>query len=106
MMVISVFQADPDVFNSLDGNWLKQAQYLNSFHPNFNIFYLWATNIWVYSELIVMLTNKRKRAIHDYIAGTVIVQAKYAPKIWDAMYQPTEPQPQQGEIFSNDSGLH
>jgi uncharacterized RDD family membrane protein YckC len=97
MMVISVFQADPDVFNSLDGNWLKQAQYLNSFHPNFNIFYLWATNIWVYSELIVMLTNKRKRAIHDYIAGTVIVQAKYAPKIWDAMYQPTEPQPQQGE---------
>jgi hypothetical protein len=97
MMVISVFQADPDVFNSLDGNWLKQAQYLNSFHPNFNIFYLWATNIWVYSELIVMLTNKRKRAIHDYIAGTVIVQAKYAPKIWDAMYQPTEPQPQENQ---------
>lgn len=97
MMVISVFQADPDVFNSFDGDWLKQAQYLNSFHPNFNIFYLWATNIWVYSELIVMLTNKRKRAIHDYIAGTVIVQAKYAPKIWDAMYQPTEPQPQQEE---------
>jgi len=29
--------------------------------------------IWLWSEVIVLLFNKKRRAIHDYIAGTVIV---------------------------------
>jgi uncharacterized RDD family membrane protein YckC len=33
------------------------------------------TNIWVWSEFVVMLTNKKRRAIHDFIAGTVVVRA-------------------------------
>jgi uncharacterized RDD family membrane protein YckC len=31
------------------------------------------------------LTNKRRRAIHDFIAGTVIVKSKYVEKIRDKM---------------------
>ena len=34
------------------------------------------TNIWVWSEFAVMLTNKKRRAIHDFMAGTVVVRAK------------------------------
>lgn len=30
-------------------------------------------NIWVWSELIVLLFNKKRRAIHDFIAGTVVI---------------------------------
>jgi len=30
--------------------------------------------IWVWGEFIVMLTNKRRRAIHDFMAGTVIIK--------------------------------
>jgi uncharacterized RDD family membrane protein YckC len=30
-------------------------------------------NIWVWGEFIVLLTNKRRRALHDFIAGTVVV---------------------------------
>lgn len=30
-------------------------------------------NIWLLSELIVMLTNKRRQALHDMIAGTIVV---------------------------------
>jgi len=33
------------------------------------------TNIWVWGEFLVMLTNKKRRAIHDFIAGTVVVRA-------------------------------
>ena len=33
--------------------------------------------IWYWSEMIVLLFNKRKRALHDYIAGTVVVHKKY-----------------------------
>jgi hypothetical protein len=31
------------------------------------------------------LTNKRKRAVHDFIAGTVIVRTKYLEQIRVAM---------------------
>ena len=31
-------------------------------------------NIWVWSELIVMLTNEKRRALHDFIAGTVVIK--------------------------------
>lgn len=33
-----------------------------------------ATNIWIWSEFIVILTNKKRRAIHDFIAGTVVIK--------------------------------
>lgn len=32
--------------------------------------------IWIISEPIVMLTNKSRRAIHDYIAGTLVISTK------------------------------
>ena len=33
-----------------------------------------AMNVWIWSEFIVMLTNKKRRAIHDFIAGTVVIK--------------------------------
>jgi uncharacterized RDD family membrane protein YckC len=30
--------------------------------------------IWIWSEFIVMLTNAKRRALHDFIAGTVVVR--------------------------------
>ncbi len=30
--------------------------------------------IWIWSEFIVMLTNRKRRALHDFIAGTVVVR--------------------------------
>jgi uncharacterized RDD family membrane protein YckC len=35
----------------------------------------WVQNIWIWGELIVLLTNRKRRAIHDFIAGTVVVYA-------------------------------
>jgi uncharacterized RDD family membrane protein YckC len=29
--------------------------------------------IWIWSEFIVLLLNKKRRALHDYIAGTVVI---------------------------------
>ncbi len=34
-----------------------------------------AQNVWVWGELIVLLTNRKRRALHDFIAGTVVVHA-------------------------------
>ena len=82
-MAKCLLQADKSTFPSL--GWLQMTQYLMTLSPGFYKFYNWASNIWIYSEFIVLLTNKRKRAIHDYIAGTVIVKAKYIDEIREAM---------------------
>ena len=39
----------------------------------------WAQSVWFWSELIVLLTNKKRRALHDFIAGTVVVYTSPAP---------------------------
>lgn len=83
VMTSSLLAADEETFASL--TWLQQSQYLMSLSPIFFKFYTWTSNIWIYSEFVVLLTNKRKRAIHDFIAGTVIVRTKYIDKIREVM---------------------
>jgi uncharacterized RDD family membrane protein YckC len=36
----------------------------------------WAGIIWVASEFIVLLTNPRRRALHDLVAGTVVIRSE------------------------------
>ena len=33
----------------------------------------WVQSAWVWGELLVLLTNRKRRALHDFIAGTVVV---------------------------------
>ena len=44
------------------------------YHRHMNLFY----DIWYWSEIIVILFNKRNRALHDLIAGTVVIHKEYA----------------------------
>jgi uncharacterized RDD family membrane protein YckC len=37
-------------------------------------FWLYGPFIWFAAELVTMLTNSKRRAVHDYIAGTVVVR--------------------------------
>ena len=30
--------------------------------------------IWIYSEFLMLLTNRKRRALHDFMAGTVVIQ--------------------------------
>lgn len=83
VMTICLLKADDETYKNL--GWLQRSQYLMSLSPLFFKLYTWTSNIWVYSEFIVLLTNKRKRAIHDYIAGTVIVKSKYIDQIREYM---------------------
>lgn len=83
VMIVTLMEADEETYTSL--GWLQRSQYLMSLSPGFFKAYNWISNIWIYSEFIVLLTNKRKRAIHDFIAGTVIVRTKYLGKIREVM---------------------
>jgi uncharacterized RDD family membrane protein YckC len=33
--------------------------------------------LWSWAEIITMLTNKKRRAVHDFIAGTVVVRTQF-----------------------------
>jgi uncharacterized RDD family membrane protein YckC len=52
---------------ALAPSWLKPGQ--------------WAENIWIWGELIVLLTNRKRRALHDFIAGTVVIHTRPAPSV-------------------------
>ncbi len=43
-------------------SWLKPLQGLQ--------------NVWTWSEFLILLTNRKKRALHDFIAGTVVIVAR------------------------------
>lgn len=83
MMTICLLKADNETYKNL--GWLERSQYLMTLSPLFFKIYAWTSNIWIYSEFVILLTNKRKRAIHDFIAGTVIVKSKYADQIREFM---------------------
>ena len=34
--------------------------------------------VWMWSEVVVLLFNRRKRALHDFIAGTVVIHKEFA----------------------------
>jgi uncharacterized RDD family membrane protein YckC len=47
--------------------------------------------VWFWSELIVLLFNKRKRSLHDFIAGTVVIDEKFAEPVVPPDRQETVP---------------
>lgn len=81
--IIAISKADGAYFERLP--WIQKQQYLMGLTPVLFLVYRWVSNIWVYGELFVLLFNKRKRALHDFIAGTVIVRIKYIDKLREAM---------------------
>jgi uncharacterized RDD family membrane protein YckC len=48
--------------------------------------------IWIWSEFITMLFNKKRRAIHDFIAGTVVLKGRRP----NPLMQPTGQEPAGG----------
>jgi uncharacterized RDD family membrane protein YckC len=69
--------AGPD-WSSL--NWLDRGGELAKRSPVFTL-YDWVSQAWMWSELVVLLLNKKRRALHDFIAGTVVVKVRPRPSI-------------------------
>jgi uncharacterized RDD family membrane protein YckC len=56
--IFSIFAADTLYYDNL--GWMQKQQYLTSLSPIMFKVYSWATNIWIYGELIVLLMNEKK----------------------------------------------
>lgn len=70
--------------------WKQQTQNLLAHQPAWLAWTVTASQIWVWSELIVMLLNKRRRSLHDFIAGTVVVSEEKLPQLQQQMVAPLQ----------------
>jgi uncharacterized RDD family membrane protein YckC len=59
--------------------WQERPARLTAVAPPWYRIVFIIENIWVWSEFVVMMTNKKRRAIHDFIAGTVVVNIHGEP---------------------------
>lgn len=55
-------------------DWIERSRYLQENSSGMFDFANIAMNIWIWSEFLIMLTNKKRRALHDFIAGTVVIK--------------------------------
>ena len=52
---------------------MQRGQNLTNLEPYWLRWTYAGMQIWFWSEVVVMLFNRRRRALHDFIAGTVVV---------------------------------
>ena len=69
--------------------WLQQQQRIQQVHPVFQQWLFYLPQAWFWSEVIVMLFNARRRAIHDYLGGTVVIDERGLSPEEEAQYNRT-----------------
>ena len=72
-IVIAMSNISNEEYYSL--GWKARSLKLIQYTP---FWYAWVdlfTNVWVWSEFVVMLTNKQRRSVHDFMAGTVVIKS-------------------------------
>ena len=69
--VISNSRLDPSVYNL---NIAQRSEAILASQPGWMHPLMIVFQVWIMSEFVVMMLNKKRRAIHDFIAGTVILQ--------------------------------
>lgn len=53
--------------------WLSQREVLNDRNPFYRPYEV-ISQVWLWSEVVVLLFNRKRRALHDFIAGTVVIK--------------------------------
>lgn len=88
-----------DFYQYLEMHGKIQAEYLNRHYPVWQKPIALLQIVWVLSELVVLLFNKQKMAIHDFIAGTVVIHMPLKMKeIKESFYKMTSTQ---GELMND-----
>ena len=72
----ALINADAEQYQSLD--WIGREKYVLSLVPAWHEFVEPIYWYWFWSEVVVLLFNERKRAIHDLIAGTVVIHKRFS----------------------------
>jgi uncharacterized RDD family membrane protein YckC len=58
-------------------SWVEQQNAIYMLSPLAFTWIARAEDVWVWSEVVILLTNKKRRALHDFIAGTVVIHTPH-----------------------------
>jgi uncharacterized RDD family membrane protein YckC len=72
--LLSVGQIADDVFASF--NHTERTHAISAVYPKLSLQLLILGNLWIL-ESFVLLMNEKRRALHDFMAGTVVIKRKY-----------------------------
>src|ERR1035437_9747628 len=78
MLVLALWAlvlVDPREYTST--GLLQRTQLLASFFPWWYPVVSIGQQVWLWSEVVILLLNRRKRALYDFIAGTVVVHKQF-----------------------------
>lgn len=71
-ILVALFSMTDGEYSAL--RWIDLTARRNELSPYINQINI-ATQVWVWSEVVVLLFNRKRRALHDFIAGTVVVES-------------------------------
>jgi uncharacterized RDD family membrane protein YckC len=69
--LVALFRMSDEEFSSL--SWVELSARQTELSPYINEIII-VSFIWFASEVVILLFNRKKRALHDFIAGTVVVE--------------------------------
>lgn len=72
-ILMSTLAMTDDLYFSL--GYLARSQKLVEMAPPWYSMVIILTQIWIWGEFFTMLFNKKRRAVHDFIAGTVVIKS-------------------------------
>jgi uncharacterized RDD family membrane protein YckC len=87
LTMIALGRIAPEVY--LAASWDSRPDLVEQAAPAIRWLY-WAASAWILSEFVTLLSNKKRRAVHDFIGGTVVVHL--APQPLDVRSGRTNPQ--------------
>jgi len=74
--VLALILVDPGDYASM--GWIQRGTLDRKYFPDsYNTIQVFQ-NIWFWGEFVVLLLNERKRALHDFIAETVVIMKEFA----------------------------
>jgi uncharacterized RDD family membrane protein YckC len=54
--------------------WMEKFKLIQTLEPSWGDWAAYAVTVWIWSEVVTMLFNRKRRALHDFIAGTIVVR--------------------------------
>jgi len=72
-MILSLFHMRDAEYHSL--SLMARSKRIAELAPSWYKPWQIVQNVWIWGELLVLLTNRKRRTLHDFIAGTVVVHA-------------------------------
>lgn len=77
--LVAVHYADPEIYNN--AQWIEKTNYLTKLNPRMYYSQMTISYIYFFANLILFLSNPRRRSISDFSGDTVVIYDRFLDKV-------------------------